>query len=67
MARNSTFPLAGILEKDKLHESGTNFVDWYRNVRNSRAGPRPGGGAPTVGAAVNSPDPRSGEIGRAHV
>ena len=33
MARNSTFPLAGILEKDKLHESGTNFVDWYRNVR----------------------------------
>ena len=33
MARNSTFPLAGILDKDKLHESGTNFVDWYRNVR----------------------------------
>ena len=33
MARNSTSPLAGILEKDKLHESGTNFVDWYRNVR----------------------------------
>ena len=33
MAHNSTFTLAGILEKDKLHESGTNFVDWYRNVR----------------------------------
>ena len=33
MARNSTFALAGILEKDKLHKSGTNFVDWYRNVR----------------------------------
>ena len=33
MARNSTFPLAGLLEKEKLHESGTNFVDWYRNVR----------------------------------
>lgn len=33
MARNTAFPLAGILEKEKLHESGTNFVDWYRNVR----------------------------------
>jgi hypothetical protein len=33
MARNNTFPLAAILEKEKLHESGTNFVDWYRNVR----------------------------------
>ena len=33
MARNSTFPLAAILEKDRLHEYGTNFVDWYRNVR----------------------------------
>ena len=33
MARNNTFPLPRILEKDKLHESGTNFVDWYRNVR----------------------------------
>ena len=33
MARNSSFPLAAILEKEKLHESGTNFVDWYRNVR----------------------------------
>ena len=33
MAHNSNFPLAGILEKDKLHESGTNFVDWYRYVR----------------------------------
>ena len=33
MARNNTTPLAAILEKEKLHESGTNFVDWYRNVR----------------------------------
>ena len=33
MTRNSTFPLAGILEKDKLHESGTNFVNRHRNVR----------------------------------
>ena len=33
MARTSTFPLAGILDKDKLHESGANFVDRYRNVR----------------------------------
>ena len=33
MAHNNTFPLAGILEKDKLHESRTNFVEWYRNVR----------------------------------
>jgi hypothetical protein len=27
------FPIAAILEKEKLHESGTNFVDWFRNVR----------------------------------
>jgi hypothetical protein len=33
MARINTFPLAAILEKEKLHESGTNFVDWYHNVR----------------------------------
>ena len=33
MARNNNFPLAVILEKEKLHESWTNFVDWYRNVR----------------------------------
>ena len=33
MARNSAFPLAGLLEKEKLYESGTNFVDWHRNVR----------------------------------
>lgn len=33
MARNNLFPINAILEKEKLHESGTNFVDWYRNVR----------------------------------
>ena len=33
MACNNNFPLAAILEKEQLHESGTNFVDWYRNVR----------------------------------
>src|SRR5664279_4437422 len=33
MAHNNSFPLAAILEKEKLHESGTNFADWYRNVR----------------------------------
>ena len=34
MARNiNNFPIAAILEKKKLQESGTNFVDWYRNVR----------------------------------
>ena len=33
MARNNLFPINVILEKEKLHESGTNFVDWYRNVR----------------------------------
>ena len=33
MACNSVFPLAQLLEKEKLHESGTNFVDWFRNVR----------------------------------
>ena len=30
---NNSFPLIAILEKEKLHESGTNFVDWFRNVR----------------------------------
>jgi hypothetical protein len=33
MARVQNFPIAAILEKEKLHESGTNFVDWFRNVR----------------------------------
>jgi hypothetical protein len=33
MACNSAFPLAQLLEKEKLHESGTNFVDWFRNLR----------------------------------
>jgi hypothetical protein len=33
MARVNTFPLAAILEKEKLHESRTNFVEWFRNVR----------------------------------
>jgi hypothetical protein len=33
MARDQNFPIAAILEKEKLHESGTNFVDWFRNVR----------------------------------
>jgi hypothetical protein len=32
MARDQNFPIAMILEKEKLHESGTNFVDWFRNV-----------------------------------
>jgi hypothetical protein len=29
----SNFSLASNLEKEKLPESTTNFVDWYRNVR----------------------------------
>jgi hypothetical protein len=33
MARDQNFPIAAILEKEKLHEFGTNFVDWFRNVR----------------------------------
>src|SRR5664279_4924187 len=33
MARNSSFHLATIFEKEKLQESGTNFADWYRNMR----------------------------------
>jgi hypothetical protein len=33
MAHNNPFPLAAILEKEKLHEYGTKFVDWYHNVR----------------------------------
>ena len=28
---NSRFNLCSILEKEKL--SGTNFIDWYRNLR----------------------------------
>ena len=31
MARNSFFPLAGILENEKLHESGTNFVAMWES------------------------------------
>ncbi|KAG8634306.1 hypothetical protein MANES_17G035197v8 [Manihot esculenta] len=30
---NSTLSLRSILEKDKLKENGTNFVDWFRNLR----------------------------------
>ena len=33
MARFGNFPLGPLLEKDKLHESGANFADWYHNVR----------------------------------
>jgi hypothetical protein len=33
MARNTAFPLAQLLEKEKLHESGTNSVDSFHNVR----------------------------------
>jgi uncharacterized protein YeeX (DUF496 family) len=33
MAHDHNFPIAAILEKEKLHESGTNFVDWFHNVR----------------------------------
>jgi hypothetical protein len=29
----NTFPLAAILEKEKLHKFGTNFMDWFHNVR----------------------------------
>jgi hypothetical protein len=32
MARVTTFSLAMILEKEKLHKSGTNFLDWFCNV-----------------------------------
>ncbi|KAG8661342.1 hypothetical protein MANES_02G224101v8 [Manihot esculenta] len=31
--KNSTLSLRSILEKDKLKENGTNFVDWFRNLR----------------------------------
>ena len=30
---NSTLLLRSILEKDKLKENGTNFIDWFRNLR----------------------------------
>ncbi|KAG8633862.1 hypothetical protein MANES_18G141045v8 [Manihot esculenta] len=30
---NSTLSLRSILEKDKLKENGTNFIDWFRNLR----------------------------------
>ena len=30
---NSTLSLRSNLEKDKLKENGTNFVDWFRNLR----------------------------------
>jgi hypothetical protein len=33
MACAQTFPVATILQKEKLHESGDNFVDWFHNVR----------------------------------
>jgi hypothetical protein len=33
MAPNTSFPLASILEKEKLTASGANFSDWYRNLR----------------------------------
>ena len=33
MAHNSAFPITQLLEKEKLHESGINFMDWFRNVR----------------------------------
>jgi hypothetical protein len=33
MACYQKFPIATILEKEKLHEYETNFVDWFRNVR----------------------------------
>jgi hypothetical protein len=33
MAHDQNFPIVAILEKEKLHESRTNFVDWFRNVR----------------------------------
>jgi hypothetical protein len=33
MARNQNFSIATLQEKEKLHESRTNFVDWFSNVR----------------------------------
>ena len=33
MARNGNFPLSAILEKERLHDSGANFTDWFHNVR----------------------------------
>ena len=33
IAHNSGFPFAQLLEKEKPHESGTNFVGWFRNMR----------------------------------
>jgi hypothetical protein len=33
MAHDQNFLIAVILEKEKLHESGTNFVDWFHNGR----------------------------------
>ena len=33
MAHNCNFPLSAILEKERLHESGANFTDWFCNVR----------------------------------
>jgi hypothetical protein len=33
MAHDQNFPIVAILEKEKLHESRTNFVDWFCNVR----------------------------------
>jgi hypothetical protein len=33
MAHIQSVPLDVILEKEKLHESRTNFVDWFHNVR----------------------------------
>jgi hypothetical protein len=32
MARNNTFSLTAILEKEKLHEFRTNIVEWFPNV-----------------------------------
>ena len=33
MATAPTFPLNSLLEKEKLHASGDNFTDWFRNLR----------------------------------
>jgi hypothetical protein len=33
MARIQNFPIAAILDKEKLHESRTKFGDWFRNIR----------------------------------
>jgi hypothetical protein len=33
MARDQNFPIDAILEKEKLHESRTNFLDWFCKVR----------------------------------